>query len=93
MASGYSQSVCVPPPQPTPTAHLCPGTPPGGLPRAQGPGKPPLCSGLGGSGGQPLTFPGVPTPSSRTELRNSWPRCHPGQLRVQGLGSGLQCSA
>ena len=85
-ASGYSQNVCVPPPQPTPTAHSCPGTPPGELPHAQGPDKPLLCSGLGGSGGQPLTFPGVPD----AQASSPQPPCPP---RTQVLPAlSLQCN-
>ena len=89
-ASGYSQNVCMPPWQPTPTAHPCPGTPPGELPRAQGPDKPPLCSGLGiqeGSasslsrGPYTLILDGTPE-----QLALALPRT------TEGSGSGLRSS-
>ena len=89
-ASGYSQNVCMPPWQPTLTAHPCSRTPPGGLPRAQGPDKPPLCSRLGIREGSASSLSRGPYTliSDRTaeQLALALPRT------TEGSGSGLRSS-
>lgn len=82
-------------PRGSPRSQLtrAPGRPQEGCPVPRALTSPRSAPGWGSGKAAPLPFPGVPTPSSRTELQNSWPWRCPGQLRVQGLGSGLQCSA